>query len=74
VAFNVFFNIVTNDIENYTKSNPWRCDSCHKDHEVMIKISVDYDKLILCDKCLLAAKKQIIEKKKELKNERRNRK
>jgi len=61
VAFNVFFNIVT-------------CDSCHKDHEVMIKISVDYDKLILCDKCLLAAKKQITSKKKELKDERKNRK
>jgi len=74
VAFNVFFNTVINDIENYTKSNPWRCDQCHKDYEVMMKITVDYDKLILCEKCLLTTKKQITSKKKELRDERKNRK
>ena len=74
MAFNVFLNSVINDIENHTKSTPWRCDHCHKDYEVMMKITVDYDKLILCEKCLLAAKKQITSKKKELKDARRDNK
>jgi hypothetical protein len=72
VAFNVFFNIVINDIENFTKANPWRCDCCHKDYEIMMKVSVDYDTLVLCEKCLMAAKKKVTEKKKEIKNERKS--
>jgi hypothetical protein len=70
VAFNVFFNVVTNDIDNYTKSNPWRCDVCHKDHEIMTKISVDYDTLVLCKKCLMGAKRLITDKEKELEDDR----
>ena len=68
MAFNVFFTLVYNDFAMYNKSIPWRCNSCNAAPDVLIKISVDYDTLILCKKCLASTKKMITDKEKELKD------
>jgi transposase-like protein len=68
LAFNVFFKTVENPKELQIKGTPWRCDKCHKDPEVLLKITIDYDTLVLCKKCMLGAKTLITDKEKELKN------
>jgi len=68
VAFNVFFNMVENDKEFQTKSAPWRCDNCRKDGQVLLKITIDYDTLILCKKCLMLGKRLVTDREKELKD------
>ena len=72
MAFNVFFKLVENPKELQTKGTPWRCDKCHKDEEVLLKVTIDYDTLVLCKKCLLGAKRLITDREKELKNDRKN--
>jgi glutaredoxin len=69
MAFNVFFNIVENDLRLYNKSIPWRCDKCNDTPKLLMKISVDYDTLVLCKKCLASTKKMITDKEKELNND-----
>jgi hypothetical protein len=67
VAYNVYFKVVINEKKYYSNRTPWRCDICHKDPEVLLKMSIDYDTMIICDKCLHKAKKLITDKKKDLK-------
>ena len=68
MAFNIYFKTVENNPRYPTKATPWRCDKCHKEQEVLLKIKVDYDTIILCKKCLTAMKKLITAKEKELKD------
>ena len=68
MAFNVFFTMVENDKEFRTKSAPWRCDYCRKDKKVLLKITIDYDTLILCKKCLMLGKRLVTDREKELKD------
>jgi uncharacterized protein (DUF488 family) len=70
VAFNVFFNVVENE-ELRIKGIPWLCDKCHREDEVMLRIKVDYETLVICKKCLMGAKRLITDREKELKNENR---
>lgn len=72
MAFSVFFNTVENYKELQLKGIPWLCDKCHSEPEVLIKINIDYDILVVCKKCLMDAKRLITDKEKELKNERKN--
>lgn len=67
MAFNVFYQLVRN--QDMGNSQPWMCDKCHKEEEVLLKISVDYDTLILCKRCLFEGKKLITTQEKELKDE-----
>ena len=67
MAYSVHFRLVENPIERIN-STPWLCDMCHKEEEVLLKIHVDYDTLVLCKKCLLEGKKLITDREKELKN------
>lgn len=69
MATNVFFKTVENYEELQTKGIPWRCDKCHEEDNVFIKMTIDYGTLVLCKKCLLEAKKLITDLQKELKNE-----
>ncbi len=68
MAFNVFFEAVENPKGLQRKGVPWLCDKCHKDKEVLLKITIDYDTLTLCKKCLITVKRLIIDREKELKN------
>lgn len=68
MAFNVFFKVVENPKELQTKGAPWLCDKCHCDKEVLLRITIDYDTLVLCKKCLTEVKRLIINREKELKN------
>lgn len=70
MAFNVFFNVVENE-ELRIKGIPWLCDKCHREDEVMLRIKVDYETLVICKKCLMGAKRLITDREKELKNENR---
>ena len=72
MAFNVIFNIVENHEGLRLKGIPWLCNKCHCEDEILLKITIDYDTLILCKKCLMAAKRMITDKEKELKNENRD--
>ena len=69
MAFNVFFEIVENNPIYETKSAPWLCDKCHTMDRVLLRMKVDYDVIILCKKCLMASKRFITDKEKEIKNE-----
>lgn len=68
VAFNVFFKVVENDKEFQTKGMPWLCDKCRREDEVLLKITVDYNNIVLCKKCLMESKRLITNKEKELKD------
>ncbi len=68
MAFNVFFTMIENDEEFQTKSAPWRCDYCRRDKKILLKITIDYDTLILCKQCLMGAKRLITDKEKESKD------
>lgn len=72
MAFSVFFKMVQNHEELRFKGIPWLCDKCHCEDEVLLKMIIDYDTVVLCKKCLLEAKKIITDMEKELKNERKN--
>lgn len=67
MAFNISFVLIENS-DLQCKSAPWRCDNCHKSPKVLLKVTADYDMLVLCKKCLLDAKKLITNKEKELKD------
>jgi len=67
VAVNVFFKAVENDKELQVKGIPWLCDKCHREDKFLIKMSVDYNMVVLCKKCLMDAKRIITDKEKELK-------
>jgi len=68
LAFNVFFKTVQNHKELQTKGVPWLCDKCHTEPEVLLRIKIDYDTLVLCKKCLMGAKRLITDLEKELKD------
>lgn len=68
MAFNVFFKLVENPEESQTKAAPWRCDNCREEKKVLAKITIDYDTLILCKRCLMSGKKLITDREKELKD------
>ena len=68
MAFNVFFNVVENE-ELRNKSAPWLCDKCHCEDEVLLRMRVDYQTLVLCGKCLVSANQLIIDREKELRYE-----
>lgn len=70
MAFNVFFKTVENHEDILFKGIPWDCDKCHARDEVLLRIKIDYDVLVLCKKCLMGAKRQITDRDKELKNDR----
>jgi hypothetical protein len=65
MAFNVTFETVKN-IELKLKGIPWRCNKCRCEDEILLKINIDYDTLIICKKCLLEGNSLVIEKEKEL--------
>jgi glutaredoxin len=67
VAFRVYFSLVENFRDMYSKNAPWRCDKCHKAPDVLLRVEVDYDTLILCKNCLNKAKKKITDKEKDRK-------
>ena len=69
MAFNVFFKPVENHDELVFKGIPWRCDKCHGNDHVLLRIKIDYDTLVLCKKCLMGAKRLITDRVKELINE-----
>lgn len=66
MAFNIYFKVVENNPHYPTKATPWRCDKCHKEQEVLLRMKVDYDTVVLCKECLTAMKKEIMDKEKEL--------
>ena len=68
MAFNVFFKTVQNHKGLQTKGAPWRCNVCHKAPEVLLRIKIDYDTLVLCKKCLMGAKRLVTDREKEIKN------
>ncbi len=70
MAFHVFFQLVQNPTLS-SKATPWQCDKCRKKDKALLKVSVDYDVVVLCKKCLLEGKKLITERDRELKNEDR---
>lgn len=70
MAFNIYFKLVENSKDFQTKATPWRCDSCKKEEEVLLRARIDYDTLILCKKCIKGLSTLIIEREKELKDER----
>lgn len=72
MAFSVFFKVVQNHKESRLKGVPWLCDKCHKEDEVLLKVTIDYSTLILCKKCLMKMKKIITNKERELKDENRS--
>ena len=72
MAFNVSFTPVLNHEDIVYKGIPWDCDVCHTRDKVLLKIKIDYDTLVLCKKCLMGAKRCIVDKEKELKNEKTN--
>lgn len=67
-AFNIFFNLVENYADNRVKGAPWLCDRCHSETNVLLKMTIDYQTLVLCKKCLMEAKKHITEREKELRD------
>ena len=67
MATNVFFKTVENYKELQMKGIPWLCDKCHKEDPALLKMTIDYGTLVLCKKCLMAAKRLITDKEKELK-------
>lgn len=69
MAWNVFFDLVENPEGLELKRIPWRCDNCNVDYRFLLKITIDYDTLILCKKCLLDCKKLITDKEKELRDD-----
>ena len=72
MAFHVFFQLVENTALP-SKATPWRCDKCRKKEKALVKITVDYDTVVMCKKCFLEAKTMITDREKEIKNEiRRN--
>lgn len=68
MAFNVFFRTVENHKELRIKGVVWRCEKCHCDDDIMTKITIDYDSVVLCKKCLLDAKRLITDMEKEKKH------
>jgi hypothetical protein len=72
MAHSVFFKTVQNHEELRLKGVPWLCDKCHKEDEILLKVTIDYTTLIICKKCLLEMKKMITVKEKELKDDRSN--
>ena len=68
MAFNVVFKLIGNQKELQRKGIPWLCDKCHREDEVLLKITIDYNVVVLCKKCLMEAKRLITDKEKELKN------
>ena len=67
MAFNVVFKVVENNKELRFKGIPWLCDKCHVEDEFLIRMSVDYNMVVLCKKCLMEAKRLVTDKEKELK-------
>lgn len=70
MAFHVFFQLV----ENATlpsKATPWQCDKCRKRDKALVEITVDYDRVVICKKCFLEAKKMITDREKEIRDENR---
>jgi hypothetical protein len=66
MAFYVTFETVRN-IELKLKGVPWRCNKCRSESEILLKVNIDFDTLIICKKCLLEGRKLIISSEKELK-------
>lgn len=67
MAFHVHFQPVENPTQ-MTSGAPWLCDKCRREDRALLKITADYDTLVLCKKCLLDGKKLVTEMEKELKN------
>lgn len=68
MAFNIYSKAVVNPGDWYERKIPWRCDKCHKAKKVMLQMSIDYDKLILCKECLNELKRLITITERELKD------
>ena len=66
MAFNVFFKPVQNYDELRIKGVVWRCEKCRKDPDILLKIKIDYETLVICKKCLMDAKRIITDMEKEL--------
>lgn len=67
MACNVFFKTVENDKKLQVKGIPWLCDKCHREDKFLLKITVDYNMVVLCKKCLMDAKRLVTDEEKELK-------
>jgi len=72
MAFNVVFKLIGNQKELQTKGIPWLCDKCHREDEVLLKITIDYNVVVFCKKCLMDAKRLITDKEKVIDEDRNN--
>ena len=67
MAFNVVFKVVENDKVLRSKGIPWLCDKCHREDEFLLRMTIDYNTVVLCKKCLMEAKRCITDSEKESK-------
>lgn len=74
MAFNVVFKLIGNQKELQRKGIPWLCDKCHCENEVLLKITIDYNVVVLCKKCLMEAKRLITDMEKVMNESRNNKK